>query len=452
MINEIKSRIPLVIYKFQNVKSFANFPMLVIITFLNTILYLRNQNFLFVGQAITLDNFLQEFANSDRATMLSLAMNLGSESQSQYSWILNLWPPGSALLNYFLLIFTSNIYIIQWSWGLIIFSLWMLVSHKIIQISCPSYRLLTIVVLFLTLNNPIFLFKFYTSSMLMSDSIATPVGIGAILYLYSGFKKNSIKEIMSFAFLIACAAHFRAIWMKEIEFIFLVSSFLLLLKKRRKLLINPKKRNREDALRKIVLGGATAYLLTIPYRLIQVTQGKSFFKWGMDDSQIWASAWINTVGPNSWLANSGINPACYLDFIQCQTFSVQNPDMTILSSTAKDVFFDNPINWILYRAKFVFFGMLSNYDIEMPNLYISIFGICIAIAYLISLLIILHEVTRKNLGASIFMVPFLADFASMMYFHVENRYFLPSIMTSIFTIIIFGPKFITRANKVKENL
>ena len=226
MLNRIKSSFALFFHKYINVPKLVSFNLLALVTLVNIGIYLRNRSFLFVGQASTIEEFLEEFANSDRATMLTLAMNLGRQSQSEYSWILNLWPPGSASLNYILLKFTSSIYLIQWFWGVLIFSLWMLVAHKAIQISAVNRKSATIAILLLIFNNPIFQFKFYTSTMLMSDSIATPLGIGALLFLYNGLTKKSSKDILWFGILISCAAHFRAIWMKEIEFL-IISGILI---------------------------------------------------------------------------------------------------------------------------------------------------------------------------------------------------------------------------------
>jgi len=421
------------------VSKFVSFHVLILLTLINIIFYLRNRNYLFVGQASTTDRFLEEFANSDRATMLTLALNLGKESQSEYSWILNLWPPGSAILNYILLKFTSNIYLIQYSWGLLIFLLWMLVAYKAIQISSINRKATTIVILFLIFNNPVFHFKFYTSTMLMSDSIATPLGIGALLFLYDGLNKRSYNDVLIFGVLISGAAHFRGIWMKEIEFLIIIGIFLFVIQSVRGKPKGLKKKTNINIASKLFFGGSFAYLLTIPYRLIQVAEGKSFFKWGMDDSQIWASSWINPIGSNSWLENSGINPACSIEPAQCQAFAERITDMEILASAAKDVFFENPIAWIIFRAKYIYYGLVSNYDIEMPDLGVSFFGMFIIVCFFLFILLIFREASQTNYNILILLIPFLADFGSMMYFHVENRYFLPSAMVCLITIAIFGP-------------
>jgi hypothetical protein len=446
--NRIKANSPLSLRSNVVVSKFISFHVLALLTLMNVTFYVKNRNNLFVGQAVTTNRFLEEFANSDRATMLALALNLGKESQSEYSWILNLWPPGSAILNFIILQFTSNIYLIQYSWAMLIFLLWMLVAYKAIKISSVNQRAYTIVILFMIFNNPVFHFKFYTSTMLMSDSIATPLGIGALLFLYDGLNKKSYNDLLVFGILISGAAHFRGIWMKQIEFLIIIGIFIFVVQAVRNKSKGLGKKTNINVASKLFFGGSLAYLLTIPYRLIQVAKGKSFFKWGMDDSQMWASSWINPIGSNSWLENSGINPACSIDPFQCRAFAERITDMEILASAAKHVFFENPIAWLLFRAKYIYYGLVSDYDIEMPDLRVSFFGIFIVACFALFILLILRIASSRNYNILILLIPCLADFGSMMYFHVENRYFLPSVMLCLITIAIFGPKQFYRKREV----
>jgi hypothetical protein len=412
--------------------------------------YVKNLNFLFVGSSDSIDGFISEFGNSDRATLLELALNWGERSQEQYSWILNIWPPGSALLNLFILQFSSNIYVLQFMWATLSFVLWMNVVSITLNLVPRKQRMVIFISLLIIFNSTIFHLKFYSSTMLMSDSIATPLGILALLNLYKGLDTGIRRYYLKFGFLIGIAAHFRAIWLKDIEIILLVATIVYFVYTSKKSTSNKSAKNKIQKTKFLLIGSAIAYVSTFPYRIFQVYSGKSFFKWGMDNEQIWASAWIRTVENNSWLSNSGISPACSIEPTQCVTFSASAVNMGVLADAAKKVFLENPIEWILFRIKYLLQGILTDFKFEMPNADISVFGIFVLLSYLIFVSIIVTEMySYKNWKVIVLSLPFLGDFGSMIYFHVENRYFLPSIMTNILVMSIFLPKYI-RAGEVRK--
>lgn len=433
-----------------HISRLSNIWTFTLLSVISLFFYVRNLDFLFVGKSDTINGFITEFNNSDRATLLNLALNWGERSQEQYSWILNIWPPGSALLNLLILQFSSSIYFVQFTWAILSFVLWMKTVSITLTLVSSRHRVLIFIPLLIIFNSSVFHFKFYSSTMLMSDSIATPLGLLALLYLYKGLDTANSKHFIKFGFLMGIAAHFRAIWLKDIEIILLIAIIAYFVYSSKRSSSTKSGKNKIQKIKYLMIGSGIAYLSTFPYRIYQAFNGKSFFKWGMDDEQIWASAWIRTTENNSWLSNSGISPACKIEPIQCEKFSATELNMEALADAAKIVFLENPVDWVMFRAKYLIQGMLTDFRFEMPNTDISVFGILVLFSYIIFILILVYEIYfLKNRNLIVLSLPFLGDFGSMIYFHVETRYFLPSIMANVLVIAIFLPRYI-RAREVLE--
>ena len=387
----------------------------------------------------TVYDVIRVFGDMDKASYSKGALSIfenGWFGQDKM-WMINLWPPGFFVIQAAILFIVGVETNVVVGLKIVTCLVWSLAFFSMSAILYSSFRkkfvfLVPLIFLFFPLFH-----IFFKREVLHTEPISIGLlccGFGfSVMALDSGQRVNSSIAGLMFA-LAAYIRNSMEFFMLVFCVIAIIYTLLICIVKLFSKSVNCNTGLIPAKLHAVFIVIAVFMLVTIPYRIYRY-QTVNSISW--TSVLTFAAQWIPSKhyegGPGQFLINGQCNTACLLDPDLCERIYLNeiqhaypysgNNDYTVsdFRRLALFTFLSNPIKWVLVKAQILpKFWFSSGY---FENLVYAIFLLCAIIYSLYGLATCKHEAVSLLILSFIF-----ANIATLIFFHVETRYFYPPKM------------------------